>query len=68
MNYYLKDGIEQVRSFHKVTSGIPKLPALLNINALEKMENSHIIDLLNYSGQLKVKLPTENHCHVDVVV
>ena len=49
-------------SFHIVTSGIPKQPALLNINALEKMANSEVINSLNYSGQLKGKLPTEN-CH-----
>ena len=49
-------------SFHNVTSGIPKRPALLNINALEKTANSNVINLLNYAGQPKVKLPTEN-CH-----
>lgn len=49
-------------SFHNITSGTPKRPALLNINALENMANSKVINLLNYSGQLKVKLPTET-CH-----
>jgi len=31
-----------VSSFHNVTSGIPKRPAPLNINALEKMANSRL--------------------------
>lgn len=42
-----------------------KRPALLNINALEKTANSNVINLLNYAGQLKVKLPTENYHHGD---
>lgn len=47
-------------SFHSVTSGIPKRSALLNINALEKMAKSKVINLLSYLGELKVKLPIEN--------
>lgn len=52
-------------SFHSVTSGIPKWPGLLNINTLEKMTNSKVINLLNDPGQLKVNLPTENCFHGD---
>lgn len=52
-------------SFHNVTSGIPKQPAQLNTHALEKMANSKVINLLNYTEQLKAKLPTERYHHGD---
>lgn len=55
-------------SFHSVTSGIPKQPAQLNTNALEKMANSKVINLLNYTGQVKAKLPTERCHHGDCMI
>lgn len=62
MTYYLKDGTEKVRSFHNVTSQIPKWPALLNIsiNALERNGTQQDNKLTKLLGPDKVKLPAKN--------